>query len=478
MKLSTLALVVVCAACSVYGGDVAGEGGIATSDVEFDTLPVMDLDELALDEFRSTIARGKWFIKFYAPWCQHCRALSPIWNKLAAEVHAGRDAVNIARFDCVKQKETCAVLKIAGYPTLRFFDGDFEADYRSARSYESILTHVQRAMQPLVTTLESEQEFEKAVENHPVFFLHLVPAPAAQLERTCDAGDAECSSASGPTAATTRAAEWAAAYAESASSSRFYATLFNTTDPGIHAAVQKAAAPSIASDAVDVVVVKGHEISRYPGKHPQPLLLTKWISRQRFARVEVMSHAFISAMRRDFPELAVVAVVLNVSDAAVAAVDDAREMARLPRFADALQFSYMDFGKWSEFLVNKWDLTADDLPAVVVLRPESQEYAVLATGENAVRHEALGTYGLKTDVIIERLDAVVANNVTWSGRRTALDRLRRSIYTAVEQFIVVFGALQAEHPMLVHGSVASTLMLFVVLLRTCFAGSSGKPKKD
>eukprot|EP00041_Stephanoeca_diplocostata_P033551 m.1111368 g.1111368 ORF g.1111368 m.1111368 type:complete len:267 (-) comp24361_c0_seq32:2373-3173(-) len=220
------------------------------------------------------------------------------------------------------------------------------------------------------------------------------------------------------------------------------------------------------------------------------------------------------------------AVVLNVSDAAVAAVDDAREMARLPRFADALQFSYMDFGKWSEFLVNKWDLTADDLPAVVVLRPESQEYAVLATGapvrcprphrlctcpcdvfctarlvtvceglnsrpllfrvtllrghtgENAVRHEALGTYGLKTDVIIERLDAVVANNVTWSGRRTALDRLRRSIYTAVEQFIVVFGALQAEHPMLVHGSVASTLMLFVVLLRTCFAGSSGKPKKD
>eukprot|EP00041_Stephanoeca_diplocostata_P033541 m.1111069 g.1111069 ORF g.1111069 m.1111069 type:complete len:217 (-) comp24361_c0_seq17:2761-3411(-) len=185
------------------------------------------------------------------------------------------------------------------------------------------------------------------------------------------------------------------------------------------------------------------------------------------------------------------AIVLNVSDAAVAAVDDAREMARLPRFVDALQFSYMDFGKWSEFLVNKWDLTADDLPAVMVLRPESQEYAVLATGapvrcprasptvhlslrcvlhcagvawcpqghrrqvshavhcsvvtacevvssrplllrvtwlrghtgENAVRHEALGTYGLKTDVIIERLDAVVANNVTWSGTVTALHGL-------------------------------------------------------
>lgn len=72
--------------------------------------------------------------------------------------------------------------------------------------------------------------------------------------------------------------------------------------------------------------------------------------------------------------------MLNVTDDAVDAMDDARAMARLPRLADAFQFSYMDFGKWREFIENKWDVEADNLPAVVVLRPETQEYAVLASG--------------------------------------------------------------------------------------------------
>ena len=57
-------------------------------------------------------------VKYYAPWCGHCKALAPTWEELAEDVKDIEDLV-IAKFDATANE--VAGLEIRSYPTLRFY---------------------------------------------------------------------------------------------------------------------------------------------------------------------------------------------------------------------------------------------------------------------------------------------------------------------------------------------------------------------
>lgn len=54
----------------------------------------------ALEEF------PKLFVKFYAPWCPHCKTLAPKWSKLAEEQAALEDGVVFAKLNAEKNPDT------------------------------------------------------------------------------------------------------------------------------------------------------------------------------------------------------------------------------------------------------------------------------------------------------------------------------------------------------------------------------------
>ena len=58
------------------------------------------------------------FVKYYAPWCGHCKKLAPIWEELANEFKDVPGLV-IGKFDATANEVDG--LEIRGYPTLKFY---------------------------------------------------------------------------------------------------------------------------------------------------------------------------------------------------------------------------------------------------------------------------------------------------------------------------------------------------------------------
>lgn len=70
------------------------------------------------------------FIKFYAPWCGHCKKLAPAWSELADELKHNKQ-VSIGQVDCTQAQDLCKKLEVTGYPTLKSFHaGESHAQFR------------------------------------------------------------------------------------------------------------------------------------------------------------------------------------------------------------------------------------------------------------------------------------------------------------------------------------------------------------
>ena len=59
-----------------------------------------------------------WFVEFYAPWCNFCQKIAPVWHELSMS----QTDVKIAKIDCTKSKHLCGkdAYDITTYPTFKY----------------------------------------------------------------------------------------------------------------------------------------------------------------------------------------------------------------------------------------------------------------------------------------------------------------------------------------------------------------------
>ncbi|GKA06380.1 disulfide isomerase-like protein 5-2 [Tanacetum coccineum] len=136
-----------------------------------DDREVLELTESNFDAAISTF--DYIFVDFYAPWCGHCKRLSPELDKAAPMLSGLKKPVVIAKIDADKYSRIASKYDIDGFPTLKMFMNGVPTDYTGPRKADLLVRYLRKFVAPDVTIIESDSgitEFvEEAGKSFPIF---------------------------------------------------------------------------------------------------------------------------------------------------------------------------------------------------------------------------------------------------------------------------------------------------------------------
>ena len=96
--------------------------------------------QLNKDNFENDVMKSDnlWLILFYAPWCGHCKAFHPQFEKLAKST---KGLFKIGAVNCEENRDLAGKYKIDGFPTVLFFgeDKNKTEEYEGDRKAEKIV---------------------------------------------------------------------------------------------------------------------------------------------------------------------------------------------------------------------------------------------------------------------------------------------------------------------------------------------------
>lgn len=111
--------------------------GLVAAETDIVTLDASNFEHLTQAATGATT--GDWLIKFYAPWCGHCKSMQPQYELLATEL---KGEINVAEVDVAKDRSIGSRFDVKGFPTLLFLSGGNVYKYKGPRTSAALAAFV------------------------------------------------------------------------------------------------------------------------------------------------------------------------------------------------------------------------------------------------------------------------------------------------------------------------------------------------
>lgn len=132
---------------------------------------VLELDE---SNFDSAISSFDYLlVDFYAPWCGHCKRLSPELDTAAPILAGLKEPIVLAKINADKYRRLADKYEIDGYPTLKIFMHGVPTDYYGPRKSDLLVRFLKKFVAPDISILEKDTAVNDFIEaagtNFPIY---------------------------------------------------------------------------------------------------------------------------------------------------------------------------------------------------------------------------------------------------------------------------------------------------------------------
>lgn len=179
---------------------------------------VLELNDKFLDIYKRDHSRS-WLIKFYAPWCAHCRQIGKIllvflslatvfqiysliyslieilptifkeqtYNELGDLVkQVGIPNMMVGKIDCTKYTSMASHFGVRGFPTIMYIDAQKKVEFVGDRNKDEMLEFVKRLSGPPIRQLGACEDVERVKKQHNVFFIEFSDRPSLNYSESAE----------------------------------------------------------------------------------------------------------------------------------------------------------------------------------------------------------------------------------------------------------------------------------------------------
>nr|KAG5714340.1 hypothetical protein BaRGS_018557 [Batillaria attramentaria] len=124
---------------------------------------------LTMSNFTEVINREElMLVEFYAPWCGHCKALAPKYEKAAQVLKSVPNPIMLAKVDATAETDLAQMYGVTGYPTMKIFRKGRPFDYKGPRDEHGIVNYMEGQRGEPARPVKDLAELKRALHEEDV----------------------------------------------------------------------------------------------------------------------------------------------------------------------------------------------------------------------------------------------------------------------------------------------------------------------